>query len=346
MAAFSSRGPTWDGRYKPDLVAPGTFINSTLSRLAPLSNFDGWLGDNIHITITNVSCCSGRIYPHFGFIPVQPNPMPTLTPTPTPISANPLDTVIIPILADNPTTCTNISFDIIFDTNKLQFINITKGADIKNWEYFSAVPIEKGLHIEAAAGNSGLHVIGDKKEICKVSFKILANYALNSGTSMASPIACGIGALIREYLNLSGVANPSSALIKALLLNGCDDMYPGQYNDVDKREIPTPAPNFVEGWDRINPENSLPDPNRKVLFDVRSVWLSTGQTAVYEFFVADNSIPLKAKLVWTDFPASPAANFALVNDLDLELITPSGNTIRPLNPRQKTAYFRRDNSSA
>ena len=35
MAAFSSRGPTSDGRFKPDVVAPGTSILSARSRLAP-----------------------------------------------------------------------------------------------------------------------------------------------------------------------------------------------------------------------------------------------------------------------------------------------------------------------
>jgi serine protease AprX len=39
VVAFSSRGPTTDGRTKPDVVAPGTFILSTRStRLAP-NNF-------------------------------------------------------------------------------------------------------------------------------------------------------------------------------------------------------------------------------------------------------------------------------------------------------------------
>jgi hypothetical protein len=52
MAAFSSRGPTQDGRIKPDVVAPGTSILSALSRNAigssdwgtssdPLFMFDG-----------------------------------------------------------------------------------------------------------------------------------------------------------------------------------------------------------------------------------------------------------------------------------------------------------------
>ncbi|WP_342304515.1 PGF-pre-PGF domain-containing protein [Methanolobus sp. ZRKC5] len=39
LAAFSSRGPTDDGRIKPDVVAPGTFIASTNSSMA---NTSGW----------------------------------------------------------------------------------------------------------------------------------------------------------------------------------------------------------------------------------------------------------------------------------------------------------------
>jgi len=40
MAAFSSRGPTDDGRIKPDIVAPGTYILSALSQDAPSDR--GW----------------------------------------------------------------------------------------------------------------------------------------------------------------------------------------------------------------------------------------------------------------------------------------------------------------
>ena len=41
LAAFSSRGPCDDRRIKPDVVAPGTDIASTLSSLAPIGNFWG-----------------------------------------------------------------------------------------------------------------------------------------------------------------------------------------------------------------------------------------------------------------------------------------------------------------
>jgi subtilisin family serine protease len=41
VVAFSSRGPTLDGRVKPDVVAPGTFILSTRSRKISTSSH-GW----------------------------------------------------------------------------------------------------------------------------------------------------------------------------------------------------------------------------------------------------------------------------------------------------------------
>ncbi|MCW3106746.1 MAG: serine protease, partial [Segetibacter sp.] len=41
VVAFSSRGPTRDKRYKPDVVAPGTFILSTRSSMIALNN-KGW----------------------------------------------------------------------------------------------------------------------------------------------------------------------------------------------------------------------------------------------------------------------------------------------------------------
>jgi subtilisin family serine protease len=39
IVAFSSRGPTRDGRIKPDVVAPGTFVLSTRSRA---TSSEGW----------------------------------------------------------------------------------------------------------------------------------------------------------------------------------------------------------------------------------------------------------------------------------------------------------------
>jgi serine protease AprX len=54
LAPFSSRGPTQDGRCKPDLVAPGTFILSTRSRRIA-SNNTGWS-----------PCPASRLYFYMG----------------------------------------------------------------------------------------------------------------------------------------------------------------------------------------------------------------------------------------------------------------------------------------
>ncbi|MBO9656166.1 MAG: S8 family serine peptidase [Agrobacterium tumefaciens] len=59
LAAFSSRGPADDFRVKPDLVAPGTDIAATRSRLAPLSNFWGAYPNNRHYAFmggTSMAC--------------------------------------------------------------------------------------------------------------------------------------------------------------------------------------------------------------------------------------------------------------------------------------------------
>ena len=47
------------------------------------------------------------------------------------------------------------------------------------------------------------------------------NYFYDSGTSMATPVTAGAAALLRQYLReRRGHANPSAALLKALLVNG------------------------------------------------------------------------------------------------------------------------------
>jgi len=54
MADFSSRGPCEDGRIKPDITAPGTWIASLQSASAPIDN--GWLSiDNLYLYMGGTS---------------------------------------------------------------------------------------------------------------------------------------------------------------------------------------------------------------------------------------------------------------------------------------------------
>jgi hypothetical protein len=143
------------------------------------------------------------------------------------------------------------------------------------------------------------------------------------GTSMASPITAGSTALVRQYFTdgfyPSGVSrfddrfSPSAALVKATLLNGA----------VDMTETSTFPPNRYEGWGRVHLENSLyfeGDARRIIATDARDHFTTSSLepwTIRVDAVGNPQAGPLRFTLVWTDYPADPAASVTLVNDLDL-----------------------------
>ncbi len=163
-------------------------------------------------------------------------------------------------------------------------------------------------------------------------------YMFMGGTSMATPLTAGAAALVREYYTDGGVT-PSAALIKATLINGATDISPGQYGTGSTREIPAPPrPNNVEGWGRVNVENSLfPTSPRTWLYYDETPGLSTSGTNTYDISVLNSSEPLKVTLAWSDYPGSPAASGGLVNDLDLSISGPGGTTYYPNRASQRGA---------
>jgi len=148
-----------------------------------------------------------------------------------------------------------------------------------------------------------------------------------SGTSMATPAVSAVGLLVRQYFEegyyptgdpQSGeTLSPTGALVKAMLVNSAVDMtgVPGY-------------PSNLEGWGRILADDTLyfiGDSRRLFVADIRnSEGLSTGQVHEEEVIVVGSGEKLKITLVWTDYPGAAGTNFAAVNDLDLEVIGPSG----------------------
>ena len=152
-----------------------------------------------------------------------------------------------------------------------------------------------------------------------------------SGTSMATPAAAGAAALVRQYYLDGywpfGSANaafgfaPSAALIKATLLNSAQNMA-GDATD-------GPIPSTGQGWGRINLANTLhffPDDNYLDIADV-STGLAAGGSWSQRYFATGDQF-LKVTLVWTDYPGIEGAARDLVNDLDLQVITPDGKIYR------------------
>lgn len=145
------------------------------------------------------------------------------------------------------------------------------------------------------------------------------HYVWANGTSMAAPLAAGAAAVVRQFLAMHG-RNPSAALVKAALLNGAEDLYPGQFGFSPIKEIPTPRPNVHEGWGRVNIEQTLFPSDRRIQYIESGVTEKT----VYEskFEVKKSSEPIRVTLAYTDYPAALSAKKALVNDLDLEIMDP------------------------
>ncbi|MFE3773113.1 S8 family serine peptidase [Streptomyces sp. NPDC057579] len=205
MAAFSSRGPTQEGRFSPDLIAPGTSILSTHSRAAKFSTVFG--------------------------------------------------------VSDDP--------DFFFD----------------------------------------------------------------SGTSMATPLVAGCAAVLRESLVKNGTPDPSAALVKAMLINGADDL-PGQYDPTEAG----PSPNNNSGFGLVNLEQAivLPDAGNQAGFADEGP-LDQDQERPFTLTVPPGgSHQLKITLVWTD-PPGPA----LQNDLDL--IVRAGGQERHGNMGTDTGFDRVNN---
>ncbi|MBP7273522.1 MAG: S8 family peptidase, partial [Saprospiraceae bacterium] len=140
------------------------------------------------------------------------------------------------------------------------------------------------------------------------------DYFTTVGTSAATPIATGTAALMVErYRQLSGGTNPAGGLIKAILCNSADD-------------ISNPHPDFATGFGVINGKRAVEtiEANRYT-----SSTISTGATNNHTINVPSGQALLKIMLYWVDKEGDPAAAIPLVNNLDLEVVTPSGTTFLP-----------------
>jgi serine protease AprX len=156
------------------------------------------------------------------------------------------------------------------------------------------------------------------------------DYVYSGGSSMATPLVAGAGVLMRQWLTLRGLANPSAAAVKAALLDTAADMAPGQYGDGLAQEIPYSRPNSVAGWGRADMGFlDAPAPYQLWVDDhtvglVTDVEMNYTHTSARPLRVLDSSQPLRVMLAWTDYPAALFTPQQLVNDLDLIVTGPGG----------------------
>lgn len=142
-------------------------------------------------------------------------------------------------------------------------------------------------------------------------------YFFLGGTSMATPLAAGCAALVREYLiKERHITNPSAALVKALLINGAKNIS-GQYVPAEAGRIP----NNAEGFGRIDMAATIgPFPtNTQLILKDEATALDTGEEERVSLPIAASARQVKVTLVWTDPPGE-----TLQNDLDLIVRSANG----------------------
>ena len=156
------------------------------------------------------------------------------------------------------------------------------------------------------------------------------NYLYMGGTSMATPLASGTLALVRQWLvDYRGIDEPMAALMKALLVNGARDMTPGQYGTGATQEI-TGRPDFSQGFGHIDLCNTLaPGDGRFLAFATNIIADSYGDFETNLVVGTTNAGTYRITLAWQDYPGAPAAAKTLVNDLDLIVTSPSGTHFYP-----------------
>jgi len=158
-----------------------------------------------------------------------------------------------------------------------------------------------------------------KPDICAKGSNVYStvdpnSYDYKTGTSMACPgISGSLAALYSAYKALNAGNNPPSALMKAVILNTADD-------------LGNPGPDFKYGWGRINDLRAV-----KILESHHYLMdsIDQGQTKNHNFSVPAGTKQMRVMVYWADYEALANAAKALVNDLDIYIVTPQNDTILP-----------------
>lgn len=130
-----------------------------------------------------------------------------------------------------------------------------------------------------------------------------------SGTSDACAIASGVAAIVQQAYQQQYGSFPPTALVKTILINSADNetiSYAGGYGII----------NALEAVNTITQQHII---NGTI----------TADSLQYTLPISNATDLVKITLGWNDPAAGVNASKALINDLDLSVITPDGTTILP-----------------
>lgn len=152
-------------------------------------------------------------------------------------------------------------------------------------------------------------------------------YGTSCGTSMASPVVSGAGALfIEKYRNEHEGETPSPAMIKAALTAVAKDL--AGYRNADNG-VMGHRPDRFQGYGRLDLDAVINPPTPVVYVDQTEIFSASGQQYNLAVIAADPDQPVRIMLAFTDAPGHGLGGTtpAWVNDLDLS-VEANGNTYR------------------
>lgn len=324
VASFSSRGNVGVGtegefgRFKPDVVAPGTFVISTTEK-ARWDQVSYYNPTNYHFdTIRDQTLETNSFLQYAIFAPYNAVQMIIRT-----FAADDLR-----IYVDYPGPASPTNFTLM-GTN---VVSLPPDAPLVPTEAIWSYAVENiSSHTVPFIIETELVTTNDLGNYLQVLSNLNDTlgpfYRYETGTSMSAADISGMLALIKEYFEQPPQANPhtnSPALMKALLINGA--------RSVDARyDFAVYSKLNLQGWGLPNLPTTIPtnpaaftappgQQSSMFFFDQDPTnALATGQSRSYHVKVDPNatSFPLRVTLAWTDPPGNPIAGIKLVNNLDL-----------------------------
>ncbi len=135
-------------------------------------------------------------------------------------------------------------------------------------------------------------------------------YSTLCGTSMASPTVCGLSALLLQDFRMQFPGQPDfrNSTLKALLAHNAQD-------------IEQVGPDYKTGYGSVRIQQTV-DFMRTGAFKEDGV--NQGESYSRIVVVGPSDPELRVTLAWDDPPGTPNVDPALVNDLDLRVVSPSG----------------------
>jgi len=168
------------------------------------------------------------------------------------------------------------------------------------------------------------------------------------GTSMATPVAAGAAALVRQYFiegfypsgqrTPADSIEPSGSLVRAVMISGATAM--NGMSSVNGLPL-APPPSPFQGFGRVNLANSLPlksRPGWNLRIWDRQVFRNQLQNGTFTI-TATGKGPLVITVAWMDWPGWPGYYRPMVNDLDLKVDGPASDVDTISKPSSVVTYW-------